>query len=389
MNTVSQSQQITRYDPERDTRYLNYFNLDRAIADVFAHIDQLPSSQTPEKHTRRVYESGLDYWRQWSGDVLPTANLMKRYIAHLRERGLKSSTISSRYMSPLRLLLNALATQPIDTEQLVEQVVVSPGTSEAEFMKKMQARMMVVNQLRNYISDCREHIEAARAIKPPRNETTSNVSPLWQHGKRLTIDQVNAVLRQMDRASIIGKRNYAIMRLAFESALRVAEIRRITLDSITQEGDIWLITVRGKRNNIDPVSVSPACIDAIYDFVDAFNDALPADSPRRIAGDMPIWQPIGNWSDIADGDYNTSAIDTSGIRRIIRVSTERVCGKGHGLAAHDTRRTAAAVAYNAGMPIAAISTMLRHKSSDVTMRYIGKAPDHESSTLANYVNISD
>ncbi|KAB2861869.1 MAG: site-specific integrase, partial [Anaerolineae bacterium] len=60
---------------------------------------------------------------------------------------------------------------------------------------------------------------------------------------------------------------------------------------------------------------------------------------------------------------------------------EKVCP---GFNPHDTRRTAAALAYEAGMPLPQIQKMLRHKDPGTTLRYIGQKPDYASSNLNTY-----
>lgn len=103
---------------------------------LYAHIGVQPSAINPEQHTFRQYDGGLKYFLNFIGPRLsrddlrtyattadlikshnyyqqPTPQLVKVYLAHLKECGYKSSTISSRYMAPVRIFLpNHPSTHP-------------------------------------------------------------------------------------------------------------------------------------------------------------------------------------------------------------------------------------------------------------------------------------
>lgn len=362
-----------------DVEWLSYFNPRQAYDAVAAHVGTLPGSRTPEKHTWRAYKDGLQYFLRWLAYVepkapmnwaqmrLPTADLLTGFIAHLLgTRGLKPTTVNSKYLAPVRLYLSKLSEQNI-----------SGFTGDT----------------RDFIADCREHIRAAASVKSPRPDTTTNIAPLWNpQFVRLTADQVRAVLRSINRLTRSGLRDYALLHVAFSSGLRLAELQRITLNSISQQGDVVLITVRGKRSNVDPVPISARAHADIMAWVAAYNADLPEGDARRIAGDVPLWQPLlhgDNYGYIGVNKFNPlRGMSAQGLRDIIERTTRAALGDRYALAAHDTRRTAAAIAYEAGMPLPSIQKLLRHKDAAVTLRYIGQKPDFEGSTLANYVQFN-
>lgn len=356
-NSISQ-------DRFSDTAWLRYFDPRAAVKAVAAHVETLPGSRTAERHTYRAYSDGLNYFLKWSGNGMPTEDLLGAFIAHLvTDRGLKASTISSKYLAPIRLYLQKLAGQRITGFEGIE---------------------------RDYIADCRDHIRAAAAVKSPRAETTTNIAPLWNpQFHRLTLQQVNATLRGCDLKTKLGLRDYALLHVAFSSGLRLAELQRITLNSVTQQGEVILITVRGKRSNVDPVPISARAHADILAYVDAYNDGLDEDDARRIERDTPLWQPLLHGDNYAHHGVNgyTAArgLSAQGIRDIIARRTVQALGEAFKLAAHDTRRTAAAIAYDSGMPLPDIQALLRHKDAAVTLRYVGTKPDFGTRSLANYV----
>lgn len=339
--------------------WLNYFNRHAALAAVAAHVAALPSSRTDEQHTKRAYKSGLEYFSTWIQDDLPTPDLVRAFIAHLVQRNLSSSTIGSKYLAPLRHYLKNLANQ-------------MPDVTGAE---------------RDFVSDVREHLRQAAAIKTPKPETTTNIAPLWRpEFHRLSINEVNATLRQIDRSPIDGQRDYALLHLAFSTGLRLAEMARITPNSIQPIGDGgYLITVRGKRSNSDPVPISADCYADVMAYIEAYNAPLSADDPRRIVGDVPVWQPLhANRYHFAIGRHDPcKGLSHQSIRDLIGKRTLAAIGKA--IAPHDTRRTSAAIAYDSGMPITDLQSLLRHKDAAVTMHYVGTRPDFHKRSLSTYV----
>jgi integrase/recombinase XerD len=213
---------------------------------------------------------------------------------------------------------------------------------------------------------------------------------LWRpEFTRLDIKQVNAVLRQIDRTTMAGLRDYALLHLAFSTGLRLAEMARISLASIQPTGDgAYLITVRGKRSNVDPVPISGLAYADIAAYLEAYNEGLPTGDPRRIVGDTPIWQPLHrDRFYFALGRTNPcKGLSHQAIRDLIAKRTGVALGKQWELAAHDTRRTAAAIAYDSGMPLPDIQALLRHKDASVTLHYVGTKPDFHKRSLSTYVN---
>ena len=343
-----------------DTEWLRYFNPGAAIAAVWAHVEAQPGARTPERHTIRAYESGLKAFFAFCGNELPTPVLLSMYVASLTTRGLKSSTIASKYLAPVRHYLKALADQHI---------------------------IGFTGETRDFIADCRDQIRMAAGIKSPAREVTTNIPALWGVGKRLDIKQVNAVLRSMDRdSSPTALRDYALLHIAFSTGLRIAELARITLATFAPEGDCFLIKVRGKRSNIDPVPVSSRAWVDVLAWVDAYNAPLDDADPRRITSTTPLWQPMTRSGRHLETGINPArGMSHQALRDVIGNRTERALGQAYRLAAHDTRRTAAATAYDAGMSITDIQQLLRHRDAATTMRYVGNKPNFASRSLSTYV----
>lgn len=367
--TIQQPQHTIAYSAkfDNDGNWLNYFSIDDALRAVFAHLATLPSAATKEKHTARIYRAGLSVFLDWLNNRLPTEPLMAEFVAHLKiQRGLKSSTIRAKYLAPARLFLRSLSKQLI----------------------------AVRGDERDFVEDCRQQIRNAADIKNPPS-VQSSIAPLWRYGERLEPTQVNAIIRHCDKLTadpktrLIGLRDKALMLTAFTTGLRLAELSRITPNSIQQTPTGATVAVLGKRSKTDPVAIPANAVAAIADWVNAYNAALDDNDPRRINPDTPVWQRLLKSGAIPSTDTRnydpTRGLSTVSIANIIaRRSGEAI---GLSIAPHDCRRTLAAMAYDAGMPLPAISKQLRHEDTATTLHYIGKKPNFTESDISQYIKI--
>lgn len=366
-------------DEYTDTTWLRYFDIKQALQGLHAHIGNLPSDKTDERHTRSKYIHGIKYFIKWAGGAsmkLPTEQLITEYIAHLLHEkewtragkpqfGVSAGTVSGAYLAPLRI-----------------------------FLKKLSAQIVKVHGYeREFVYDCKSHIENAAKVENPSIDTKTNIAPLWNPKfTRLNVEQVQSVLRAIDKNTITGARDYALLRLMFESALRIAEAQRITLNTIKPEDEHYIITVRGKRNNIDPVAISTDCYADIRHYIETYNAPLAEDDPRRITDDTPLFQALRkgdtHWN-INDGVYDPArGLSLTAMRRIIKSRTGDELGKYLACTPHDCRRTFAFIAHDAGMNIRDISKALRHADVSITWRYIGTQPDNSKTLLSKYVNLA-
>lgn len=384
--------------PAYDLTWCDYFDIRRAIVATQDSIMQLDGANTEEAHTWKSYSHALYRFFVWGMQTamqqqpsfdgadaqtvdnfftavrhttdqivfhpLPNSDLLNGFIAYLRnEPGnpKTNGTINQKYLAPLRRYFKSLYTQEADVRRF---------TSMAEYIQYSEWRQSIRNT---------EDVK----VKAPRK---SHESALWSQGIRLTANQVNAVLRGIDRDTLSGKRDYALLLLAFSSGLRIAEIRRVSLASIRAEGNGYLITVTGKRGNTDPVPVSAGVYTAILEYVYAYNAEVDPTDPRHIDQQRPIWRPIAN-------DANTrrafagDALSISSLSATIKKRVSSTLDNMTAFAAHDTRRTTAYLAYKSGMHLSNISRLLRHADISTTAKYIGVEPDYSGFNLSEYVSL--
>lgn len=349
---------------QSDTRWLRFFSRDHALAAVSAHVNNLRSSRTDTQHTLRAYQSGLAYYFQIVGDELPTPDVITAYIAHLRRPsprcpdGRKSSTIAAKYLAPLRLYLKKLASQHIPD-------VTGPD--------------------RDYVEDCRLQLRNAADVPNPKPDEISDEGAAYRHGKRLTFSQIKDLLASCGD-NLTGLRDYAFLYTGLTTGLRVAELGRITLNKITPAKDGYEVRVRGKRGNVSPVPIEGDVIDAIHDWVNAYNAGLDADDPRRITRDTPVWQPIrkgGRYFKLTFRGFDPSrGMGRTELRQIV-VKRSRAA-LGFEITTHDMRRTMATLLREAGVELDVIKIMMRHDSVETTEKYLGKPQNRRAGMITNY-----
>lgn len=356
-------------------KWLTFFSPVKAVEAVANHIAGLPSSRTPEKHTMRSYERGLKYFLSWITRTpfntktpimhyasmpfpIPSADIMQEFIGHLTLKGRKVSTINSKYLAPTRRFIKSLSMQ-----------VIANAHNIHDFM---------------FIDSCRMAMKNTLDLPLPKPENKTNISSLYAVGERLADWQVDklfaSLMKEKDESGEItlkALRDLALIYTGLISALRVSEIGRITLASIKPYKDDYTITVRGKNGQHDPVALSTTGYNLITAYVNKWNNLLDDDDPRRITDETPIWQPTraNKPEQVGINGYDpTTGISRHAIANLIKSRGNHLINVD--LSPHDLRRTYAARAYEAKIPIYAISLQLRHQNIATTIRYIGNPEDH-------------
>ena len=346
--------------------YRRFFDFEAARQSVLDHIAALPSSRTPEHHTQNCYIRDLDKFIAFLDArlTLPSESLVQSFIAMLAMDGCKSSTIG-RYMAPVRHFCRALANQPLRFDELPNDTRVLFGLIEQQ-----------------------NSIKRAADMPNPKIEIHTDEAPLDAYGHRLSVAEINTILGLIDRTTLLGKRDYALLLTGFYTGLRVAELARITLDSIRQESpDTWSIRVRGKRSKVTPVAVPSICVRAIQDYVTTYNRSRPipliacgeGSGVGSITPSTPIWMPLTR----SGGVFKKSPrpMTSTALGNIVSRRSE---AGGVRIAAHDMRRTWASLARDAEMDMDDIQQQLRHASLDMTNHYIGKKRNYEALNLSSY-----
>lgn len=160
-----------------------------------------------------------------------------------------------------------------------------------------------------------------------------------------------------------GARDGALIWLMVTLGLRRDEVSKLKWESLTRRGNKWVMRVHGKRNKWRAVEVPAETIVALQPWARCISgeNVLPSGYLlRRVfrSGKIPEIGITGNavWRIVTDVWKKTGLIGD--------------------LAPHDLRRTAAAIALEAGANDREIQRMLGHSSIETTHRYL--APMREN-----------
>lgn len=190
----------------------------------------------------------------------------------------------------------------------------------------------------------------------------------------LTSRQVKEVLGSIERDSLQGLRDYAILTLMVTGGLRTIEVIRADIGDLRTAGEATVLYVQGKgrEEKTEYVKISPQVERAIRAYLKARGDTDEA---------QPLFTSLSNNS-------KGQRLSTRTISRIVK---ERLKGAGFNserLTAHSLRHTAVTLSFLAGKDITEVQQFARHANIATTMIYnhsLDKAKNSCSEAIAQAI----
>lgn len=280
-----------------------------------------------------------------AGPVTAAEALLGRYRAYLAsERGLAASTIGY-YVVEARLFLRRAGA---DLGGLMELTAAEVGrfvSAECRSRSTGSAKILVTalrSLLRFLFLDGRIGADLAAAVPAVAG---------WRGGglpKALPAGQVQALLASCDRATAVGRRDFAVLMLLARLGLRACEVAGLDLDDIGWRAGEIVIRGKGSREERLP---------------------LPADAGEALAGHLAHGRPAGTGSRkvFLRACAPAGPLSAGAVKAVVRSASSRA-----GLApvgAHRLRHTAAVAMLQADAPLAEIGQVLRHRAASTTAIY--------------------
>jgi integrase len=173
-------------------------------------------------------------------------------------------------------------------------------------------------------------------------------------GNWLTVEQSRRLLAGADRASLRGKRNYAMLAMLIGCGLRRGELLALRVESIQLREEHWVIAdLLGKAGHIRTVPI-PGWVKVAIDEWKEASGVTEGALFRSINKTGRVW-----------GNGMTPKV----LWEIVREAAARAGIEK--LAPHDLRRTCARLCHVAGGELDQIQFLLGHVSIQTTERYLG------------------
>lgn len=171
----------------------------------------------------------------------------------------------------------------------------------------------------------------------------------------LTASQVKAVLAGIDRETLKGKRDYAILVLMATGGLRTIEVARANVEDLRAVGENTVLYVQGKgrTEKAEYVKIPQKVEEAIRDYLRARG---PAESGQ------PLFTSISN-------NNSGNRLTTRSISGIVKAHFIKAGYDSDRLTAHSLRHTAVTLSLLAGQDIAEVQQFARHANIQTTMVY--------------------
>jgi integrase len=190
-------------------------------------------------------------------------------------------------------------------------------------------------------------VDLRPAVMAPRSFKQRSIRDVVTDG------ELASILKAVDRSSVIGRRDYAVLILAARYGLRPCDIRQLRLDALHWRDGILSIE-QAKTGRPLTLPMLPEVAEALVAYL---REGRPASTSRHVfVRHRAPFEPFASGNDLA----------TIMRRALQRVGLDQRAGR-RGL--YLFRHTLASQMLSAGCPIKSIGDVLGHASTDTTMEY--------------------
>lgn len=273
-----------------------------------------------------------------------TPELFSRWTSYIDA---KPKTIET-YTRNIRAFINYLAENGISNPTREDVIAFRESMKESHKPSTVQSYIMAVKQffrwteLEGLYPNIADHVKGAKIDSGFKKDY-------------LTSKQVGKLLQTIDRSTLKGLRDYAILSLMVTTGLRTVEVMRANIEDMRTVADFTALYIQGKghEEKTDYVKVEPPVEDAIREYLTA----------RGAAEDNePLFASIAHRN---GGERMT----TRSISRIAKENMIEANLNSSRLTAHSLRHTTATLnLLNGGTP-EETRQLLRHSNINTTLIY--------------------
>jgi len=277
-------------------------------------------------------------------------SLRDDYLASCRGRGNAEATVVTKDKAVSRFL------GYLDEVGVDDLAALGVRDVSGFFVRQRGLRRKTVAAMRSCLADFLRFLAAvgrtpsglADRLPPHRHVRHESEPHLW------TADEIRRVLAVIDRQSVTGKRDYAMILATARLGLRISDLRQLELGDLDWRARTITI-VQHKTGR--PLSL-PLLDDVGWAIIDYVRDGRPDTAcPKVFVKHRHPFGGFGGASSVA------SRLSRHAARAGITVPPGQLCGM------HSLRGALAVAMIGNGAPIPVVSAVLGHASSDTTQAY--------------------
>jgi integrase/recombinase XerD len=229
-----------------------------------------------------------------------------------------------------------------------------------EYKKWLRDQKYEVSTIGSYLVSVRQFFQWCdiQEIHPDVTKGIKGVKRPRGHRKdALTISQIHGLLDSIDRTTLIGLRDFAVINTMLRVGLRSIEIVRAKISDIrpvsSESIGLW---VHGKaREEADEYLVmTEDCLRPIMDYITARG---------------PLKQDAPLFASLSDGSYG-SGLSTCTIRRVVKERLRAVGISSPRISGHSLRHSCLTLAIEGGASIQDVQKLGRHADISTTNGYL-------------------
>jgi integrase/recombinase XerC len=296
--------------------------------------------------------------------------LVQRFLDHLdHERGYSAHTLRSyasdlvQYGSFLDAYSRSQTGETLTAQALAAAPVPEPGVLDAHykaaspdhlraylammhnsgFSKSTAARKLAtLRSFYRFLIRCGElSVSPAGSIRSPRQEK--------RLPKCLDVQQVEALLKAPDAATMLGSRDAAVLETLYSAGLRISELVALNVEDLDEFGEALRIRGKGKKERLSPLGTK--AVAAIRTYLGF----------RRSAGMLPPRGPLFV-------NRSLKRLSERSIRRKLDHYVKKA-GLPIRISPHALRHSFATHLLNAGADLRSVQELLGHQSLSTTQIY--------------------
>lgn len=191
----------------------------------------------------------------------------------------------------------------------------------------------------------------------PIEDIKSPSVPIESTSESLTVSEIKAVFKQVNKNIIIGIRDLAVLSLLFHCALRRSEIAKLIINDIKRDGEFTVIQFISKRNKTRQIPLKPEVLKAIKDY-------LHSTSRNLNSGGFIFLRHSNNYKNVKlDQPLSPEAIYNLVKKYVKQINIDKT------ISPHSFRHSSVTIALDNGSTYRDVMNLTGHSDSRLVKRY--------------------